>query len=124
MTDSISPEQMAIYRRTALAREQARREAAAQRRAAALALAKAAAALLRQQFGATRVRLFGSTAHGCWFTAESDIDLAAEGIAPDQFWRASGAVSALDPAFEFNLLAWEDARPALRAAIEREGILL
>ena len=124
MTESIPPEQMAIYRRTALARERARQEANSQRRAAALALAKAAAALLREQHGATRVLLYGSTAHGLWFTNESDIDLAVEGITADRFWRAWSAVAALDPAFEINLVAWEDATPPLRAAIEREGILL
>jgi len=123
MTESIPPEQMAIYRRTALARERARQEANSQRRAAALALAKAAA-LLREQHGATRVLLYGSTAHGLWFTNESDIDLAVEGITADRFWRAWSAVAALDPAFEINLVDWEDATAALRAAIEREGIPL
>lgn len=124
MEESISPEQMAAYRRTALAREQARQAANVQRRAAAQALAEKAAELLRGQFGAARVLLYGSTAHGLWFTGESDIDLAVEGIAADQFWRAWSAVSALDPAFEINLVDWEDATPALRAAIEREGISL
>ena len=97
MTDFISAEQMAVYRRTALARERARQEANAQRRAKALVLA-GTAALLRQQFGAERVLLSGSTMYGYWFTAESDIDLAVEGIAADQFWRAAAAVDALDPA--------------------------
>lgn len=64
MAADITPEQMAVYKRTAVAREKARREKIAQRRAAALDVAQAAAALLRRQFGATRVVLFGSTAHG------------------------------------------------------------
>ena len=124
MTESISPEQMAVYRRTALAREQARQEANAQRRTAARALAEKAAVVLREQYGATRVLLYGSTAHGLWFTADSDIDLAVEGIAATRFWRAWSAVSALDPAFEINLVDWEDATLFLRAAIEREGVPL
>jgi predicted nucleotidyltransferase len=74
MTESISPEQMAAYRRTAVAREKARQAANAQRRTAALAVAQAAAALLRRQFGATRVVLFGSAARGDWFTTASDIE--------------------------------------------------
>lgn len=115
---------MAVYKRTALARERARRQANEKRRTAALAVARAAAALLREQYGATRVLLFGSTAHGYWFRAESDIDLAAEGIAPDRFWRAWNAADALAPEFEINLVAWEEATPALREAIEREGVLL
>jgi len=124
MTECISAEQLAAYRRTALAREQARRQANAERRIAALAAARAAAALLREQYGATRVVLFGSAAHGYWFNEESDIDLVAERIAPDLFWRAWNAAEAIAAGFELNLVAWEEAKPALREAIEREGILL
>ena len=124
MTEPISPDQMAVYKRTALAREQARQEASTRRRATARALAEKAAALLRGEYGATRVLLYGSTAHGLWFTADSDIDLAVEGIAAARFWRAWSAVNALDPAFEISLVDWEDATPALRAAIECEGIPL
>lgn len=90
----------------------------------ALELARRAADLLKREFGAKRVVVYGSTAHGRWFHGDSDIDLMAEGIPAELYWRAWNAVDALDPKFEVNLVDWEDATPALRAAIERDGIVL
>jgi predicted nucleotidyltransferase len=124
MTDLPSPERMAIYRQTALRREQERRAADAQRLYAALQVAQHAAELLKQEYGATRVVVYGSTAHGIWFGRESDIDLIAQGIPAELYWRAWNAVDALAPDFEVNLLAWEDATPALLESVEREGIVL
>jgi len=39
-----------------------------------------AAAVLKAEFGARRVILFGSIAHEAWFTSDSDVDLAVEGL--------------------------------------------
>jgi predicted nucleotidyltransferase len=50
--------------------------------------------VLVQQFGATQVILFGSLAKGR-FTAESDIDLAVEGIEPVQFFAALASANRL-----------------------------
>ncbi|PSB13047.1 DNA polymerase subunit beta [filamentous cyanobacterium CCP2] len=50
--------------------------------------------VLVQQFGATQVILFGSLAKGR-FTAESDIDLAVEGIEPAQFFAALASANRL-----------------------------
>jgi predicted nucleotidyltransferase len=120
----VGAEQMAMYRRTALLREEEREQYAAARRAEALEIARRAADLLKREFGATRVVVYGSAAHGRWFHSDSDIDLMAEGIPAKLYWRAWNAVDALDQRFEVNLVDWEDARPALREAIEREGIIL
>src|SRR4030043_2469048 len=46
------------------------------------------AALLKSEFGAKRVVLFGSLAHEAWFTPDSDIDLAVEGLKAEHYWRA------------------------------------
>ncbi len=131
MTEPVSAEKKALYRRAALEREEARRQAGSVRRQAgsvrrqaALAVAQQTAALLKQNYGATRVVLYGSTAHGRWFHDDSDIDLAAEGIPADSYLRAWNAVDALTPDFEVNLLDWGDATPALLESIEREGIPL
>ena len=40
------------------------------------------------QFAATQVTLFGSTVHGHWFSTTSDIDLAASGLASDDYFTA------------------------------------
>ena len=44
-----------------------------------MSAASEAADLLKREYGATRVVLYGSLAHGAWWSATSDIDLAAEG---------------------------------------------
>jgi predicted nucleotidyltransferase len=124
MSERPSQEQIAVFRRAAVQREEARREAAVARHTAALAVARTAADLLKRDFGARRVMVYGSTARGLGFHADSDIDLVAEGIPAEFYWRAWNAVDALDPAFEVNLIDWEDATPALRADIARDGIEL
>lgn len=124
MTKPYTQEQLAVYKRTALEREKARKEADAERRIAAMEVARQAAVLLKSEYGATRVVVYGSTAHGYWFNSESDIDLIAAGIPPKLYWRAWNAIDALTPEFEVNLVDWEDATPALLESVEREGIAL
>ncbi len=87
-------------------------------------VAVAAAQALKEQYAATRVVLYGSVAHGYGFHAESDIDLAVEGIAPAQFWKAWASLDPIDPAFEINLVAVEEATPRLLVVLETEGVLL
>lgn len=115
---------LTVYQRAALAREERRAQARAARRQRGLEVALQAAVLLKERFGATRVVLFGSAARGCGFREESDLDLAAEGIPVKDFWRAWAALDTLDPTFEINLVAFEEATPSLLAAIEAEGIEL
>ncbi len=124
MIKPYSQEQLAAYKHTVREREQARKQADAERRLAALEVARQAAALLKNEYGATRVVVYGSTAHGCWFNSESDIDLIAAGIPAKLYWRAWNAIDALTPEFEVNLVDWEDATPALLESVEREGIVL
>lgn len=85
-------------------------------------VARAAARLLCERFGATRVVAFGSLAHRAWFNPWSDIDLAAWGIPADRFYRAVATVTGVSPDFQVDLLDLEDCRPAVRRAIEREGV--
>lgn len=79
-------------------------------------------ATLRERFEATRVVAFGSLTHRAWFSSWSDIDLAAWRIAAVQYYRAVAAVTGISPDFEVNLVVPEDCQPAIRQAIEREGI--
>ena len=85
-------------------------------------VAHATARLLREQFGATRVVVFGSLAHRLWFTPWSDIDLAAWGIPPDSFFRAVASTTNLAQGFDLNLVDPESCRPHLRQPIERDGV--
>ena len=87
-------------------------------------VARTAAAVLREQFGATRVVAFGSLAHRDGFTPWSDIDLAAWGISPGAFYRAVAVVTGISPEFKVDLVAPEDCLPTLRHVIEQEGVAL
>ena len=80
--------------------------------------------LLKAEFGAKRVVVFGSLAHGAWFSARSDIDLMAEGIAPQIFWRAWCALDQLARDFDIELVASEEAAPKLLEVVVREGVEL
>lgn len=47
-----------------------------------------AARLLRERYGISRVRAFGSLVHQRRFHTGSDIDLAVEGLEPADYWEA------------------------------------
>lgn len=85
-------------------------------------LAKRAAALLKDNFAAKKVVVFGSLAKRSRFTRWSDVDLAAWGIPDEQFYAAVGAVTALTPDFKVDLVDAKECRDSLRKAIVTEGI--
>ena len=93
-----------------------------ERHARARQAAQVAAAVLRERFGARRVRALGSVLYPESFHLHSDIDLAAEGIAPLQVLKAWCAISAIAPEFEFDLITPDECRPEIWASVEAEGI--
>jgi predicted nucleotidyltransferase len=99
-----------------------RREEIEARRDQAWQLARRAAELLKNEFGAARVVVFGSLAHEDWFTPWSDVDLAAWGIPPSRYFEAVAALSDLDSEMKIDLVDPESCRPKLRDTIEREGV--
>jgi predicted nucleotidyltransferase len=124
MTLQISPEQMEQYKRAARIRwqrDQAEREARRQR---SWELARQAALLLKKDFGAQRVVLFGSLIDSCRFTLWSDVDLAAWGLTSQNWLKAIGAVRDLSTEIELNLIDVECCSPQLLEVIEREGVPL
>jgi len=92
------------------------------RKREALEIARKASGLLKTKFGATKVVVFGSLAHDAWFNPWSDIDLASWGILPETFYSAVAAVTGLSPAFRIDLVDGNDCKPAVKKAIEKEGI--
>ncbi len=120
----LNQEEMARYR--AAARRQARQEehALARREQRARELARQAAELLREQFDATRVVLFGSLVRPGLFTPWSDVDIAAWGLQPEDTFRAMGAIMDLAGDIELNLADAQTCSASLLAAIEREGVEL
>ena len=93
-----------------------------ERQAKGLELAKKASFLLRKRYGAKRVVVFGSLARTKAFSARSDIDLAAWGIAPDKFFSAVAAVTGLSPDFKIDLVEPDTCREAMRDSIQKHGI--
>ena len=83
-----------------------------------------AAQQLKQQFGASRVVLFGSIVHSAWFSAESDIDFAVAGLRGNDFWRAWALLEDLLPERQVELVEFEAISESLCAAIERKGLEL
>lgn len=117
----VTQEEMTAYRATARRRRQQEQDQLRRRRERAWQAAKRAAALLKEQFGVTRVAVFGSLIRQDCFTRWSDVDIAAWGIAPVDTFRAMSAIEELDGEIELNLVDVAACRPSLRTAIERDG---
>jgi uncharacterized protein len=91
----------------------------------AWAIAPQLVALLKQQFGATRVVVFGSLTHRDCYTHWSDIDLAAWGIPPEQFYRAIAALNKLSPDINVDLIDPQRCQSvSIQQSIQQEGIEL
>jgi predicted nucleotidyltransferase len=93
----------------------------ASRRRRAMSAARKAAKLLKSEFGATEVILFGSLARRVGFTRWSDIDLASRGIPSEKYLTAMDTVLHLSPEFKIDLVELETCPPALLKSIENEG---
>ncbi len=91
------------------------------RRRRALLTARKAAKLLRSEYGAKDVFVFGSLAHYGDFTLWSDIDLAAKGIPSARFFEAVGAVTGMSSEFKVDLIDLDTCPKTMRTAIEVEG---
>lgn len=120
----ITAEDMALYRATAQRLKQQEAQEIRLRLERARAVAEQAATLLREQFGAERVVLFGSVARGFIFHARSDLDLGVEGLSAQNFWRAWAALDSLGSEFEIDLVDLETASSALLDQIKQEGLEL
>ena len=123
-TLTISVTDMAQYRATARKRWATEQTALAERKKRAWVLAQQAATLLKTEFGATRVVLFGSLARSEDFTQWSDVDLAVWGLVPEDTLRAIGQVLEIDAEITLNLVDINVCVPALLAIIEIEGLEL
>ena len=95
-----------------------------QRREQLLARVRKASAELKTRLGAQRVILFGSLTNADWFTPDSDVDLAVEGLAADAFWQAWRLAEEIIGDRPVDLIEVETAKPSLLRAIQRYGIEL
>jgi len=81
-----------------------------------------AAEMLKKEFNAKKVMVFGSLTDTAQFDKNSDIDLAAIGIPEEKFYAAVGAVTLLIKEFKVDLLDAADCRESICKAIERDGV--
>jgi len=88
----------------------------------ALSIAHKVGGLLKAKYGATRVVLFGSLAHGAWFTPRSDIDIYVEGISAARFFEAEADIQEISQKFKVDLVDSKECSPELLSKIEEEGI--
>ena len=84
-------------------------------------IAQQAADILRQEFAVSKVALFGSLAHQCWFSTTSDIDLAVWGLDSTLYFLAVARLQELSSAFKIDLVDMNNCPDKLRDAIEQEG---
>lgn len=85
-------------------------------------LAKEAASILKENFNAKKVVVFGSLTRRSWFNQWSDIDLAVWGIPDHRFYAAVGLVTGLSKEFKIDLVDAKSCSNSLRRAIKNEGI--
>jgi predicted nucleotidyltransferase len=83
----LTPEDLKRYRAAARRRAASRRLTPSEvaLRDDLLRRVRNAASLLKTGYGAKRVILFGSLAHEAWYSADSDVDLAVEGLPDDAY---------------------------------------
>jgi uncharacterized protein len=106
---------------TARAKEQSNREALERRRSQAMRIAQTAAEILRSEFGASRVVLFGSVLSDAGdrsFHQGSDIDLAVWGISDHLYFKAVGNLQGLSD-FAIDLVEPQDLPPYIFDAISK-----
>jgi len=117
----LKPSDLKAYRRTALAPKKQKGSELRARRLRAWRVARKAAKTLKAEFGVSKVVVFGSLLHPTLFHSKSDVDLAVWGMDDKRYYRAVSILLDIDPTISLDLVCVEDARPALRNVIEKEG---
>jgi predicted nucleotidyltransferase len=117
----LTPVEIEKYRRAALKVGAAPDKTLRARRIRAWRVARKAAKILKAEFDAKKVAVFGSLLHPSLFHTKSDIDLAVWGMDDKKYYRAVSILLDIDPTISLDLVCVEDARPALRNVIEKEG---
>ena len=119
----LSTAELALFRQTAQRRNLEVQAHLAQRLGLAKRVAAEAADLLKHEFRATQVVLFGSLMHPERFHPSSDIDLAVAGLPPLDYFVAVAKLQDLS-VFKVDLVRLERCPPGLKVAIETEGRVL
>lgn len=125
MPTAIPKDKMEAYRRSARQRLAERTRRLGELRKRAMAVARRGADLLKKEYGAEAVYLFGSLAETpSVFDERSDVDLAVRGLDEAVYYRAVSRLLDLDHAFDVDLVQLETAPESLVKKIETEGVRL
>lgn len=87
-------------------------------------VAHKAAKILYEQFGCSRVVVFGSLIHQELFHNYSDVDLAVWDVDESRFLQAVAAVTSLSSEIAVDLVAVEEISASLHQVIDKEGYCL
>jgi predicted nucleotidyltransferase len=88
----LTPKDIAAYRRSALLVKPKQQEAVKARRIRAWRVARKAARILKKQFGAQKVMVFGSLVHPVLFHQQSDVDLVVWGLVGRDYFREASVL--------------------------------
>jgi uncharacterized protein len=121
---TISSEELQRCQQTARRQWQRQQARERQARQQAWQAAVRAVEVLKSQFGATRVIIFGSLVRDDLFHVHSDVDIAVAGVADDQYYRAVGVAQGIAPGIAIDVIRLEDAPAALQRAIAQEGTIV
>lgn len=117
----LSPEELAQYRATVRRRQAEREQRQQARQQQGWQVAREAAQLLKQEFGVRQVWLFGSLLDVQRVRAESDIDLAVEGLPDDRYLEAVARLLDLSD-FAVDIVQLEHAMPRIREVVQQQGV--
>lgn len=95
-----------------------------QRRQQAWAVARQLADMLRVTYGADQIIAFGYLTGQGPFDDRSDIDLAASGIKPSDFFRAYAQAMAVSSTFKLDLIDLDDCPAQMQQSIAQSGVRL
>jgi predicted nucleotidyltransferase len=116
MSDSLS-----TYRATMQRREARAHQEQEQRRTEARAAARHVARFLRDEYGASRVVLFGSIAREGYLSSHSDVDLAVWDLDAEDYYEAVGRAQDEGAPFAVDLVRMEQAPDSLKIVVREEG---
>ena len=117
----LSPAELAAYRERLDAHFRNRQidEALLQR---AWQTAYRVAGMLYEEFGATRVAVFGSLAEREWFSPRSDIDIAVWGLPSRAYFRAVSETVGFSSEFKIDLVDFESCKGRFRERVESQAV--
>ncbi len=119
----LSPVELEFYRNALRKRKHVKCQAP-ERLLRARKVARSGAKLLKEEFGAKKVVLFGSTLRPPLFHVHSDVDLAVWGLDEKKYFRALSALLAIDPEIGVDLIEFDFATPRMQKTILNEGKIL